>query len=59
VERDGVRYTVCYADRERGSHNSLAFDRDGTAIQLQSQELELETLLALAPSLERVRSPAG
>ena len=59
VERDSVRYTVCRADPERGSENSLAFEREGTAIQLQSQELELETLLGLAGSLKRVSRSTG
>ena len=54
IERDGVSYTVCRADPERGSQNALAFERDGTAIQLQSQELDFETLLELANSLARV-----
>jgi outer membrane lipoprotein-sorting protein len=58
LERDGVPYTVCRADPDRGSQNAVAFERDGTAIQLQSQELELETLLELAGSLERVTASA-
>lgn len=58
LERDGVRYSVCRADPERGSQNAVAFERDGTAIQLQSQELDLDTLLMLAASLEPVRATA-
>jgi outer membrane lipoprotein-sorting protein len=56
IERNGVRYTVCRADPERGSQNAVALEREGTAIQLQSQELGIETLIALAGSLERVAS---
>jgi hypothetical protein len=49
----------CRADPERGSQNSIAFEREGTAIQLQSQELELGTLLGLAESLKQVISSTG
>jgi len=54
LERDGVQYTTLRADPEQGSGSSVAFDRDGTAIQLQSQELDVETLLDLAASLRPV-----
>jgi outer membrane lipoprotein-sorting protein len=56
IERDGITFTVGRADLERGSQNAVAFERDGTAIQLQSQEVAVETLLALAESLRPVRS---
>jgi outer membrane lipoprotein-sorting protein len=54
VERDGVAYTVIRGDAEQGNGSSVSFDRDGTAIQLQSQELDVETLLDLAASVKRV-----
>lgn len=54
IERAGVRLHVSRADPDRGSQNALAFDREGTSIQLQSQELELERLIDLAASLQRV-----
>jgi len=59
VGRDGVSYTVCHADGERGSQHTVAFDREGTAIQLQSQELDVETLLGLAASLKRASVSPG
>jgi hypothetical protein len=54
VEHEGVRYTACRADPEQGSGSAVTFERDGTAIQLQSQELDVEVLLDLAASLRRV-----
>lgn len=54
VERGGVRYTVCRADPARGVQHGVAFEREGTTIQLQSEELDVETLLALATTLEPV-----
>jgi outer membrane lipoprotein-sorting protein len=54
IERDGVRYTAARGDPEQGSGSAVTFERDGTAIQLQSQELDVETLLGLAASLSRV-----
>jgi hypothetical protein len=54
VERDGVELTIARADRERGGQNGVMLEREGTAVQLQSQEVELETLIGLALSLERV-----
>ncbi len=57
VEHDGVSLTVSRADPERGSQNAVIFERDGVAIQLQSQELDIDTLIRLAASLEPVTSP--
>jgi hypothetical protein len=54
VERDGVRYTVSRAEPEQGGQAAVAFERDGTAIQAQSGELDVDTLLELAASLEPV-----
>jgi outer membrane lipoprotein-sorting protein len=54
VERDGVGYTVAHGDRERGEQSAVAFEREGTAIQLQSSELDVEVMLELATSLEPV-----
>jgi outer membrane lipoprotein-sorting protein len=54
VERDGVELTIARADTERGGRNAVELERDGTAVQLQSQEVELETLIRLALSLERL-----
>ncbi len=56
VARDGVSYTICQADPELGSQYSVAFDLERTAIQLQSQELDVETLLGLAASLKPVNA---
>jgi outer membrane lipoprotein-sorting protein len=53
VERDGVGYTILRGDREHGG-SGVAFEREGTAIQLQSSELDVEVLLELAASLEPV-----
>lgn len=54
VERDGTAYTVTRADREQGRQSSVAFERGGTALQLQSGELDADALLDLAASLRRV-----
>ncbi len=54
LERDGVRYTACRADPTQGSGAALTFERDGTAIQLQSPDLDVEALLDLAASLRPV-----
>ncbi len=53
VERDGVGYTILRGDREHGG-SGVAFEREGTAIQLQSAELDVDVLLELAASLEPV-----
>jgi hypothetical protein len=42
------------SDPERGSQNTVALQQDETAIQLQSQELDVDTLIRLAVSLEPV-----
>jgi outer membrane lipoprotein-sorting protein len=54
VERDGVSLTIVRSDPERGSQNTVALQQDETAIQLQSQELDVDTLIRLAVSLEPV-----
>jgi outer membrane lipoprotein-sorting protein len=54
LERDGVAYTVIRGDPEHGNGASVSFERDGTAIQLQSQELDADRLLELAASLRPV-----
>ena len=53
VERDGVRYTVSRPEPESGGQYAVAFEREGTAAQLQSGELDIDALLDLAASLER------
>jgi hypothetical protein len=54
VERDGVVYTTARGDPDHGGQNAVRFERDGTAVQLQSQELDVETLLGLGASLRPV-----
>jgi hypothetical protein len=54
LERDGVTYTTLRGDPEQGNGSSVSFERDGTAIQLQSQELDVETMLDLAATLRPV-----
>jgi outer membrane lipoprotein-sorting protein len=54
LERDGVEYTLLRGDPQQGSGASVSLDRDGTAIQLQSQELDADVLLDLAASLRPV-----
>ena len=41
-------------DPEQGSQNTVAWERDGTSLQLQSAELTVERLLDLAGTLDRV-----
>jgi outer membrane lipoprotein-sorting protein len=54
VKRDDITYTISRADPEQGRQHTVAFERDGTSLQLQSSEVDVETLLALAVSLEKV-----
>lgn len=54
LERDGVEYALLRGDPQQGNGASVSFERDGTAIQLQSQEIDAETLLDLAASLKQV-----
>jgi hypothetical protein len=54
VERAGVAYTVARADRERGGQNAVQWEREGTRLHLQSQELDLDTLLRLAAEAARL-----
>jgi hypothetical protein len=58
VERDGIAYTVLRDDPEQGNGSAVSLVRDGTAVQLQSQELDADTLLELAASLRPVSSRA-
>lgn len=51
VERNGLRYTVCKRDPEYDVPASVMVEREGTAIQLTSTELDEHALLALAESL--------
>ncbi len=53
VERGGVTYTVSRADPDRGHQHTVAFERDGTSLQLQSTEIDVETLLELAAALDQ------
>lgn len=54
VERDGVTYTVLRSGPEHGNDAAVSWERDGTAIQLKSQELDADLLLGLAASLRPV-----
>jgi outer membrane lipoprotein-sorting protein len=54
IERDGVEYTVVHADPDLGGQNGVGFEREGTALYLQSQNFEVEALLELAASLSPV-----
>ncbi|HJX49394.1 MAG TPA: hypothetical protein VJ375_16255 [Gaiellaceae bacterium] len=54
LQRDGVDYTVIRGDKQQGNGSAVTLEREGTAIQLQSQELDVETLLDLAASLRPV-----
>lgn len=54
LDRDGQTYTISRADPEWGQQNSVAFERDGTSLQLQSAEVDVEALLLLATALEPV-----
>ena len=56
AKRDGVTYTVSHADPDQGRQNTVAFERDDTSLQLQSAEIDVETLLKLAGSLKNVRT---
>lgn len=59
IQHDGTIYTIVRADPDRGSQNAVAFERDGTAIQLQSADLDSDTLLELAGSLGPVSQASG
>jgi len=54
VQHDGLSLTVARADPGSSGQNTVALQRDETAIQLQSQELDVDTLIRLAVSLEPV-----
>jgi outer membrane lipoprotein-sorting protein len=53
-ERDGVEYSLLRGDPQQGNGASVTFERAGTAIQLQSQEVDADVLLELAVSLRPV-----
>jgi hypothetical protein len=40
-------------DPDQGRQNTVSWERDGTALQLQSAEIDLEALLDLAPTVKR------
>lgn len=52
IERAGRNYTVCKRYPEYDVPASVVFEREGTAIQLSSSEVDEETLLVMAESLE-------
>jgi DNA invertase Pin-like site-specific DNA recombinase len=58
VERDGVSYLIGHANPKHDGKNQIVFERDGTGLQLWS-ELEVETLLELAASLQPVQNTPG
>jgi outer membrane lipoprotein-sorting protein len=51
IERDGIRYVVFRGAPDQDMGSAVRLERDGTAVQLQSQDLPAETLLELATSL--------
>ena len=58
VERDGHSFTVYRPDRRRhGIPLTVIFERDATAIQLSSANLDEEVLLGLSASMVRVEVP--
>lgn len=52
IERGGRVYTICKRNPEYDVPASVMFEREGTAIQLSSSEVDQETLLVMAESLE-------
>ncbi len=54
VERGGLSFTVYRPARHHGMPLTVVFEREGTAIQLNSQNLDEELLLELAASMERL-----
>jgi outer membrane lipoprotein-sorting protein len=58
LEREGRLLTVYRPERRRhGIPLTVVVDRDGTALELSSANLEEEVLLRLAASMERLRAP--
>jgi outer membrane lipoprotein-sorting protein len=56
VSRDGTRYRVRRGDADLfGPPTMLQFEREGTTIHLQSQELDVEALVGLAAELVEPR----
>lgn len=55
LERDGVSFTVYRPGRRQGIPLTVVCDREGTAIELSSTNLDEEVLLELAASMERLR----
>jgi outer membrane lipoprotein-sorting protein len=51
TERDGIRYVVFRGEPDQDMGSAVRLERDGTAVQLQSQDVAAETLLELATSL--------
>lgn len=54
LDRNETSYTVMRGDPEHGRQNTVAWDLDGTTLELQSSETDVETLLDLAATLKRV-----
>lgn len=54
VERDGVSFAIYRPGPRYGIPLTVVFERDGTAIQASSQNLDEETLLELAASMRRL-----
>jgi outer membrane lipoprotein-sorting protein len=54
AKRDGTTYTLSRADPDQGRQNTVAFERGDTSLQLQSAEIDVETLLELAATLRTV-----
>jgi outer membrane lipoprotein-sorting protein len=53
LERDGISYSVMRGDPDQGRQNTVSWERDGTALQLRSAEIDLEALLDLATTVKR------
>lgn len=58
VEHDGITYSYVRRDENRGHTNAVVFELAGTSLQLQSAELDVDTLLQLARALEQAQPPS-
>ncbi|CAN5823103.1 hypothetical protein BH20ACT14_BH20ACT14_10570 [soil metagenome] len=54
VERNGVSFTVYRPERRQGIPLTAVFEREGTAIQLSSENLDEDVLLEVAASMRRL-----
>ena len=54
LERDGVPHTVNRPGPRQGIPSTVVSEREGTAIQLNSQNLDEELLLELAASTQKL-----